>query len=87
VLHFPQMTRDQKVALPLILVIFALPIIFVLVQRSRSNGVSSNSRGRARITYEPELTTAAENSEIWSIIRNEKGRLERIEVKRTVKGR
>lgn len=86
-LDFPEMTRDQKVALPLILGIFALPIILVLVQHLRANHLGSKGNSRARISFEPELTMAAENTEEWQVIRNDKGRLDRIIVKRTVKGR
>lgn len=66
------MTRDQKIAIPLILGIVVLPLVLLFFQRSRANSISYTAKpstlgptNRARIVYEP---VALENIEEWEVI-------------------
>lgn len=77
------MTSNQKKAIPFILLILAIPLAMMITRRKGSEG--STSRARITYDYEPVGRPVAENSEEWQIIRNDKGRLEKIIVKRTVK--
>jgi hypothetical protein len=66
------MTKDQRVALALVVSIFAIPIVLIAINRSRVGagyGVRPHSlapigNSRARIVYEPVIM---ENEESWEI--------------------
>lgn len=67
------MTSNQKIAIPLILGIVALPLVLLFFQRSRANSISYIAtpsthgpiKSRAHIIYEP---VALENIEEWEVI-------------------
>lgn len=84
------MTREQKIVLPFLVLLFATPIVLLLVQRSRGNGFAGKLAGssRARITYEPiqGFQPVAMNEETWEW-QDWKGRNRSLKVHRKVSNR
>lgn len=81
------MTKNQKIAIPIILCLLALPLILV-VRRPRSVSYSSESysAGKARFAYEDDFQPVAMNEEIWEWT-DYKGRARSLTVHRKVKSR
>lgn len=77
------MTANQKIALPFIICLFALPLVFMF----RRNGKSVNgTKGKARITYVDDLEPVGMNEEEWVWV-DYKGRQRSLTVHRKVKSR
>lgn len=83
------MTREQKIVLPFLVLLFATPIVLLVVQRSRAGGIGKPVGGsRARITYEPTegFQPVALNEEEWTW-QDYKGRNRSLKVHRKVSNR
>lgn len=64
------MTSNQKIALPLLLLALAIPILMVVIKRRGASAcpvceMGAEGNGRARITYEPVFM---QNTEEWEIV-------------------